>query len=225
MSKIIIIHPKDTSTDFLTQIVDNLFVEYILQRPNATIIEHKRVLSAIQECANELILFMGHGQSDSLHGAKGTEDDRAFEAYRKNFVNKDNISTFTSKIIISLSCNSNEKIGKFAIDAGVSTFVGFGYIPTDWIIEVEENHQVTSDEIDFFRSILVHIFSNAINYSLFHNFSIAQFERIFKVITNQKILELLSSNTNETTDWVIQNLYKLKDEIKVFGNESLLMIK
>jgi hypothetical protein len=222
MSKILFLYPKDSTTDFLNFILENNLYsnEISIERPNTTIKEHQQSLENTKTSDSELVIFMGHGHNDSLHGANGSDLDIEFKAFRERFINKENIEELVGKKIISLSCNSNEKIGKIAIENGVRVFVGFGYIPTDWSVEAEGYPDITSDEIDQFRSLLVKVFSMSLNYSIIYQFTFFQFERIFKVITNKKIIELLNSDY-DTNDWLLQSLYKLKDEIKVFGDGSI----
>ncbi len=223
MPKILVIYPSDTSTDFLQAIVTNLtkHIQIQVEKPDATIISHKNCIEKIRTTDAKLILYMGHGQSDKLLGANSSDSDAEYQVYReKGFINKDNIAIFADKSVISLSCNSNEKMGKMAIVAGAKVFVGFGYIPTDWIVEAEEVSHLEPDDVEKFNTLLVKVVSNAISYAIHNHFTFQQFEKVFKIIVNKQIVETVASGVAHNS-WLVQSLYNLKDEIKIFGNSAI----
>jgi hypothetical protein len=221
MSKILFIFPSDRSTAFLQSIIKSTqkFAELEIHQPIATIESHEACIEVIQHTNADLIIFMGHGHSDKLLGAACTDNsDRLYREYRQNgFINKQNLAIFAGKQVIAFSCDSNDKIGKVAIEKGAQVFVGFGYIPTDWDMEVETYPKLPVEEVEIFNTALVDIFSHAVNYSITNSFTFQQFEKVFKVIVHKKILNLIGKGV-EIDDWIIQNLYHLKTEIKKFGN-------
>lgn len=222
MNKALIIYPCDSSTDFLQEIINQIaeLMEVVVERPDATIEAHEKCIHLIQETSIKLIIFMGHGQSDKLLGANSSNNNKEYQLYReKGFINRDNISIFSGKSVIALSCNSNEKIGKMAIENGAKVFVGFGYIPTDWYVEVEEVSHLEPKEVEEFNAILVNVVSKSLNYCIHHNFTFSQFEKLFKVIVNKEIKEIVASGI-PCNSWLLQSMYKLKDEIKVFGDRE-----
>src|SRR5258708_26395188 len=76
--RILIVHPYDKTTTFLDRIKSHLQtqfrdeVHYFSVKPN--IESHEKCLERINNhSANGLIIFLGHGRSDTLYGAKGDE--------------------------------------------------------------------------------------------------------------------------------------------------------
>ena len=222
MNKILIIHPHDNTTDFLKPIYNNLRnhrdyeEKIILHRPTASSENQEMILSIIRKNIYNLVLFMGHGKSNALYGA--VNEYRNID--EKGFINEQNIDVFKDKSVISLSCKSNEKIAILSIKAGAKVFVGFGNLPTDWNSEIGQDEGLTKKDVNEFNSIFKLIVFEALYYSLEHQFTFFQFEKVFKIITNKKIIELTDKKYS-TNNWIIQSLYNLKDEIKVFGDSSL----
>lgn len=98
---------------------------------------------AIKESKDDdLIVFMGHGRSDALFGARG---DRYLEAkfvdYRvvdenpklyfndENFIDGTTYRLLAGKKIVCFACVSNE-LGKRLVNAGTKAALGFGKLPT-----------------------------------------------------------------------------------------------
>ena len=230
MSRILCIFPNDSTTMFLNEIVGTLEKAFsgILTciRIEPTIDAHNECLTLISnEPDDSLILFLGHGQSDKLFGASSEGQSDEYKVFKeKGFIHGDNISVFANKKVISLSCNSNETIGKDAITQKCTSFIGFGNIPTDWIIEIDEYSQIKSKDIDYFNEILCIIVANSIIYSIQHGFTFAQFEKLFKIIVNKEIIEKLHHVYAENAWWIDRSLYNLKDEITIFGNHNCKLI-
>ena len=194
-------------------------------RIEPTVDAHNECLSLISNATvGSLILFLGHGQSDKLFGASSDGATSNYKAFReKGFINKDNASIFANKRVISVSCNSNEKLGKYAEAGKCQCFVGFGYIPTDWVVE-RERYTIKLEDVQYFNEILCCIVASSIIYSIHHKFTFDQFERFFKILANKKIIEKFHHEYSENAWWIDESLYNLKDEIKVFGEPSLKLI-
>lgn len=220
MNKVLIIYPCDSSTDFLQEIITKVaeFMEVVIERPETTVDGHEKCIRIIQETDIKLIIFMGHGQSDKFLGANSNDISTEYTKYREQgFINCNNLNIFKGKKIIALSCDSNKKIAKIAIESGTEVWIGFGYIPTDWRVEVEEVSHLNPEDVDDFNTILVKVISTSISYSIHHNFTFFQFEKLFKVIVNKEIREIVASGIS-CNSWIVQSMYKLKDEIKIFGD-------
>lgn len=225
MTKILFVFPSDRSTAFLQSIINNAqkFAALEIQQPIATVESHKICIEVIKNTNADLIIFMGHGYSDKLLGATCTENsDTSYREYHKNgFINEKNLAIFADKKVIAFSCNSNDKIGKLAIAKRAKVFVGFGYIPTDWDMEAETHPTLTVQDVEIFNDALVDIFSRAVNYAIVNSFKYQQFEKAFKIIVHKKMINLIDKGV-EVDDWLIQSLYRLKADIKVFGDYNAL---
>lgn len=220
MNKALIIYPHDSSTDFLQEIINKMaeFMEVVVERLETTVEAHEKCIRIIQETDIKLIIFMGHGQSDKFLGANSNNISSEYRKYREQgFINCNNLNIFKDKKIIALSCDSNQKIAKIAIESGAEAWLGFGYIPTDWSVEVEEVSHLNPKDVEGFNKILVKIISTAISYSIHHNFTFSQFEKLFKIVTNKEIKSIISLGI-PCNSWIVQSMYKLKDEIKIFGD-------
>lgn len=90
----------------------------------------------------DLIVFMGHGRSDALFGARGDKYKEAeYVDYRvidenpelyyndENFIDGTSYRLLAGKKIVSFSCVSNE-LGKRLVNAGTKAALGFGKLPT-----------------------------------------------------------------------------------------------
>ena len=82
MAKILVIHPYDKTTLFLKDIYEPLVEE----TGNITVFNvatnyasHSHALTEISKEAFETIIFMGHGRSYSLFGARGNDYDEELE--------------------------------------------------------------------------------------------------------------------------------------------------
>lgn len=91
---------------------------------------------------NDLIVFMGHGRSDALFGARGDKYKEAeYVDYRvidenpelyyndENFIDGTTYRLLAGKKIVSFACVSNE-LGKRLVNAGTKVALGFGKLPT-----------------------------------------------------------------------------------------------
>lgn len=234
MSKIVCIFPNDDTTAFLGELIKILKKSFpqkvVCYKIKPTIDAHEACLQKVLKSSpKNLILYLGHGQSDKLSGASAgntVSNNQEYELFRKKgFINQQNIDVFSNKKVICLSCNSNEKLGQYALSKNCQCFVGFGFIPTDWLDETP----CTPRDVDLFRQMLCALMADAIIYAIKHQFNFDQFEKVLKIMTNQAIFT--KSHRNHTYAgaqhdyWIDENLYKLKDEVKIFGNRDTLLLE
>jgi hypothetical protein len=231
MNKIVCIFPKDKSTAFLNVLVKRLEKAFPKQfyclKVKATIDDHQKCLELIAALPPQnLILYLGHGESDKLLGANDENAAVEFKNFRKKgFINKTNIDILSNKKVICISCRSNEKLGKMAEKTNCQTFVGFGSIPTDWIIEADEVN-IQPNDVDWFNKLFCKVMSDALIYAIHHQFNFDQFERVLKLMTNHMIIRQLHPKKEVANAWwVDESLYKLKDEVKIFGNRETLLLE
>ena len=107
---------------------------------------------AIRDCGgDDLIVFMGHGRSDALFGARGKHytqadyaDYRVLEEHPEDYYNDEDFITeatyrlLEGKKVVIFACVSNE-LGEKLVDAGTRTVLGYGKLPTTKT-EFEEDH-------------------------------------------------------------------------------------
>jgi len=245
--KILIVHPYDKSTSFLDRIKSHLQGEfsddlhYFSVKPNET--SHNQCLSTIRDFSvNGLLLFMGHGKSNCLYGAKGDyygtlenelvkseEPDKYF--YEDNFINEQNLSVFNEKKIIALSCNSNAQIGRKSVENGAKVFLGFGDLPTS-IEELKEQGEESKSGVSLgkieqaLKTEINDIIKKSIGIGIRKKYNFSELVDLIHFVTNQKISHYLVNQKKISERKLIANyLYTFKKEIKVYGNgkEKLLM--
>jgi hypothetical protein len=237
---ILIVHPYDKSTSFLERIKNHLQAEfqdsghYFSVKPNEA--SHNQCLETIKDFSkNGLLLFMGHGKSNCLYGAKGDyygtlendlikaeEPDKYF--YEDNFINENNLSIFKGKKIISLSCNSNGQIGRKSVENGAKVFLGFGDLPTS-IEELEEQGEKSKSGVSLgkieqaLKTEINDIIKKSVRIGIIKNYSFSELVDLINFITNQKISHYLVNQKKVSERKLIANyLYTFKKEIKIYGN-------
>lgn len=245
--KILIVHPYDKSTSFLDRIKSHLQGEfsddlhYFSVKPNQT--SHNQCLSTIRDFSvNGLLLFMGHGKSNCLYGAKGDyygtlenelvkseEPDKYF--YEDNFINEQNLSVFNEKKVIALSCNSNAQLGRKSVENGAKVFLGFGDLPTS-IEELKEQGEESKSGVSLgkieqaLKTEINDIIKKSIGIGINKNYTFSELVELIHFVTNQKISHYLVNQKKISERKLIANyLYTFKKEIKVYGNgkEKLLV--
>jgi len=245
--KLLIIHPYDKTTNFLERIKNHLqskfpdYSHYYNVKPTKN--SHIQCLNAIRGFSDDgLLLFMGHGKSNCLYGAKGDyygtlenklvkieEPEKYF--YDDNFINGQNLDVFDKKKIISLSCNSNGQIGRKSIENGAKVFLGFGDLPTsikELVDQGEEGRSgVSLGRIEqALKTEINDIIKKSIGIGIHKNYSFTQLVDLIFFVTNQKISHYLVHQKKINERKLIANyLYTFKNEIKIYGNgnEKLLV--
>lgn len=236
MPKIFAIYPTDKqqSTKFLNRI--NTYLKRELQndwhcyKTKFTDTDHNNCIEIASNNEAKFILFMGHGMSECLFGscAKDSNDFISIEARQHNegfylnekFINSDNIAHFKHKIFFSFSCFSNKNhknsIGRKAIENGVLSFVGFGDIPTDFIL----GKDFPIRAISVFKGIITKIIKQSLHLSIKNNHSIEKLVDLIKILTTKEIQNLiLSKHKNRHKEKIIEKLFLFKKEIVIFGNK------
>jgi hypothetical protein len=230
----IIIHPYDRSTFFLNKIKSFLISKFpnnihcLNIKPSED--SHNYCLHCVSNLDNgSLILFLGHGHTDKLFGAKSDSFNR-INYNNDNFINESNIDIFNEKKVICFSCNSREKIAKVAVDKGATVFLGFGDIPSSHNEFNERGYFVGKKAINDIKGILNNIIKYGIYYSLKNNYSFEQLANIIKLITNKKISELLIIKKKKMKKNKLRNLilaeilFHFKNEITICGDKNIKLI-
>lgn len=239
---ILIIHPKDQTTKFLDKIknhIVNNFGESVhhfnIQFSDSS---HTQCLEKIEKHKeNGLIIFLGHGRSDSLYGSKaphyGNEfisPDAIFEFpekyYGKDiFIDSSNIEVFKGKNVFCLACNSNGAIAKQAIENGTKCFLGFGDIPSS-NEELKKQGETglgtsLSEITKELKTEINYIVKKSLEISIRESYSFEQLKEIIRFITNQRIADLLVNKKHiKTRNKLVDYLYLFKSDIKIFGDKK-----
>ena len=244
--KILIVHPYDKSTSFLDRIKSHLQSKfsddchYFNIKPQFA--SHKQCLLEINNFSGKgLILFMGHGKSNCLYGAKGDyygtlenelvkEEDPEKYFYEDNFINDQNINIFKGKKVISLSCNSNGQIGRKAIEFGAKAFLGFGDLPTS-VGELEDKGETSKTGISLstveqaIKTEINYIIKKSIEIGIVNKYSFVELVNLIHFISNQRISDYLVNQKKISERKLIANyIYDFKKEIKIYGNKNEKLI-
>lgn len=241
MSKVFAIYPTDKqeSTKFLNKI--NTFLckelkdDWHCYKIKFTDEDHENCINKAIENDAKLIFFMGHGKSDCLYGsfAKGSQDFISYDAmnesedYYKNeyFIHRDNIGRFNNKIFFSFSCSSNRNetnsLGRNAIKNEVFSFIGFGNIPTDYILKNKINDKVIDKKvIAQYKGIIIRVIKKSIYLSIKESYTINRLVDLITILINKEIQNiLLKPHANWRNEQLINLLYLFKNEIVIFGNK------
>lgn len=240
-NELLIVHPYDKSTFFLDRIKNYLQSQfpanshYFSIKPNEA--SHKECLTTISNfSSNGLILFMGHGKSNCLYGAKGDyfgtleNEEVKIESpekyfYLEDFINKANLQVFNEKKVISLSCRSNEYIGRISIESGAKVFMGFGDLPTskaELILQGEGNKSgISLSTIEgALKTEINYIMKKSIHIGILKRKSFSQLLDLIYFITNQKICYYLTQKKMSERKLIANYLYNFKNEIRIYGNKD-----
>lgn len=231
MSRILCVYPEDPSTKFLNHLVERLNIHFrqdfhcFKVKPNSK--SHNDCLGRIRHGDEELVIFLGHGTHKELYGADSGSlfegSTFSFDNSGDNiFINQENIDVFYRKKVFCLSCNSNGKLSKWAVEHGATTFLGFGDIPTDWVKDDHMKINVSKRDIYIFRKIITKIVSRSLMIASSNNFSFGQLEKLIKILTNNWMHNDYYSMGKfiKSKEWINKQLFLFKDEMKISGNKE-----
>jgi hypothetical protein len=171
---------------------------------------------------NGLIVFLGHGRSDKLFGAKAntydaeiSEDKLAenpdLKYYNDDFINLTNIEIFTEKKVFCLSCNSSEIIGKKAVENGATVFIGFGDVPTSTDEFKAKMEDVGDKFVARFKGELNYIVKRSLIYSINTMRTFQGLLDVISLVINQRIAETLITHKQFNRRYLLADyLYFLK---------------
>ncbi len=232
MSKVFAIYPidKSCSTTFLNRIhtfeTRKLGDAWHCYKVHFSDQDHENCIR--QSRNSHLVFFMGHGRDNQLHGAcakygEMTVDSSAVQENnnfydKEDFIDKRNIDSFKGKIFFCFSCKSNrntsKSLARLSINSGVEAFVGFGNIPTDYI----EGDCFSKRCIAIYKGKIVKIIKYSLYYAVEKNETVDGLVRIIKLLTCKEIQSLRQKKSFHGKESVIEQLYKFKNNIKIFGD-------
>lgn len=240
--QILIIHPFDTTTISLSRItrylkrkLPNQVYSYEI-KPNEK--SHLQCVELIKSHPNEgLIIFMGHGRSDGLYGAKGKYADKLFcddafidepdKIYNQHlFITPNNAHIFKDKKLFCLACNSNS-FGSILINAGCKSYIGFGDLPSsvDEFIEVNKtpiNYHLVAD----YKGKLNYIIKICIEKAIKKSYTFKELFSLIRFALSQHIAIYLFDNKKNRYRFIISDaLYYTKKDITILGDSELKIIE
>lgn len=240
--QIFIIHPYDTTTVSLRRVTRYLkrkFPDQVYSyeiEPNEK--SHLWCIELIKSHSNEgLIIFMGHGRSDGLYGAKGKYADKLFcedaflddpdKIYNHHlFITSKNAHIFKDKKLFCLACNSNT-FGSLLINAGCKSYIGFGDLPSsvDEFIDVNKtpiNYHLVAD----YKGTLNYIIKICIEKAIMKSYTFKELYYLIRFALNQNIANYLIDNkTNRHRHIITDALYYTKKDIAVLGDSHSKIIE
>lgn len=240
--KILVVHPYDKTTVFLDRVKNHIInsfkddVHHFNIQPNDQ--SHAECLEKISKHPeNGVIIFLGHGRSDTLYGSKGDKYETLFNDdpelktsyeyyYNDNFINIETTGVFYGKKVFCLACNSNGKIAESAIENGAKTFLGFGPIPTSKVEFKDDGIiDVSNDLVRAMKTELNFTIKRSIEYSITHSFNFEQLKNILHFLINQRITEYLITKKKFKDRYLLADyLYQLKKGIIIYGDKKNKLI-
>ena len=239
-NQIFVIHPYDKTTTSLKEISDFLHeklgdvVDYY--EISANDYSHRDCLEKLEsKDENNLIIFMGHGRSDSLYGARGDNFEAAdfisIEAidenpnlYYKNesFICSETTTIFNNKKVFCLSCRSNEHIATTAISNEAISFLGFGEIPSSFEEIQNVDKTILEDISEIVNKEIIYIIKKSLMFSIVNNYNFEQLCNLIKFVSQQRISDyLVNQKTNHNRYNIANILYNFKSNVKVFGDRKV----
>lgn len=206
------IFPKDETINFLYPIVT------ILQERNpklSLIVPLLGDKGIDLDDDTELIIFLGHGTSSTLHGSVNELNEKT------KFLDVPNAAIkFEESSVVLLSCRSADFLKAVKSNVSVDTFLGFGDMPTDWehIEHIRQSapqylSEFKEEHLEFYKSVLVEsVINGFLNISV--RGSLRELYLGIKVVVNKKINEVLLNK-----QWSKAAKFQVIDLLNTYKNE------
>lgn len=213
--KTVIIFPEDDSVEFLRPIVDyslSVFQDITLFVP-----ANNRYLEIDDDV--ELVIFLGHGTSSTLFGSLLDNGEKSI------FLDVVNASRlFADLSVMLLSCKSMDFIKNIKRNVQLTSFLGFGDMPTDWkhIEYIRESNSEFLDgfeetHLEFYKGVLVNAFINGIRLFHINNTFRAMYLGMHQVINAALSEVIIEKNWPKfIKTYLIELFLELKADIKYF---------
>ncbi len=220
MSKLWIIHPNDNTTLFLAGItnflVEKLGHNLILINIEANTDSHHKCIKELSKTSKtDFIVFLGHGSSKQLVGARG-------ESFvEETFIDQYNLKTLSNRNVLFLSCRSADFLKDKTY---LKCAIGFGDIPTE-SEEIEMLQRINNiydnvleETLERFKTLLCDIIKESIlDVCVFNESPLFLFNRI-KLRINKQIFVTLLNRNDEQSRKLSYLLYVMKKEIRIYGD-------
>ena len=192
------IYPKDETTEFLEPIyleVLNAFGEEIVTLISFEKNSYKENFDLVRELpSGSNIIFIGHGRDNRLYGL--------FDESFTPFIESNKMWVFNEKNLFALACESTHLLTYCFHRTSISHSIGFGNLPTS-TEEVDEikkikHLNITDDDIDEFKSIIVEVASLSIIKFYKESLCFSHIYKHLRLLLNKKMnnVVLVSKNRN-----------------------------
>jgi hypothetical protein len=210
----LIIYPRDPTTTFLLDPFN--FLQKKLNQATFYIIEpnddsHNECLQLIDNF--ETIIFMGHGSSHNLSGAKGENYDKGA------LISNQQIRAGNLKNWILFSCNSNDLLSSCSTNVNG---IGFGDLPTDfndiWGIrefDWSAYPKITSEIIEAFKDSINWIISKSVVESVENKMSIQELFNFIRILITKRMVDILKDPKNIEQKELAKLLFDMKYETRL----------
>ena len=217
--KVQIIFPKDDTTDFLNDIVNeiNKYGECVVHRLE-TSKDHDEIFGIIRDVDDsDLVLFLGHGTSNALSGA--FTPSTQFGPLIKDL----QLKLFQRKRVILLSCRSSEYLIKYGKECKLKSAIGFPNLITDWLdVEYPENPKevegISKTDVDYFRKAIIRIISKSLSDYLKSDLSFYGLHNRIKQRASVELSVLYKNSFNSKEIPLGRMIRSLRDEIFFLGD-------
>ena len=180
----------------------------------------------------DLIVFMGHGRSDSLFGSRGdlfnvTGGEDAFDKETEDYYNDEHFIDITNfyllagKSIVCFSCES-DLLAEKLIAAGTRAVIGFGKMPTSRVeLEVDAHVNNVSDRmVAYINGALNVAFREAVLMAYRMRGEIADIAVYFKMEIRRQVSLLLHSKAKYRYS-MANVLYDISKTVVVLGDKTI----
>lgn len=154
---ILVTQPEyDYTTRYVSTWAEKAIQHAKKKKNNVIVLKNKRAdknifISVVKKTNPSFIFLNGHGNSDTIHG----QDDKPL------IDSNDNLDFLKKTIIYALSCQSAKNLGRYCIEKGVTTYIGYN---EDFIFIIDRKKRTNPKE-DNIAALFLNA-SNAIPFSL-----------------------------------------------------------
>jgi hypothetical protein len=212
----LIIYPYDSTTSFLLEPFQYLqkklgLVKFYIVYPNDN--SYDECLKLID--TYKTIVFMGHGSSNKLSGARDENYSREY------LISSIEIKKLPKKNWVFFSCNSNELVKNCS--STIESGIGFGYLPTDideirGIRELDSKAylNVTEEIIDGFKQSINWIISESIIRFVEKNLTFFELFYLLRILVTRRMLDILKDPKSPSLKEQTKLLFDMKNEMAIY---------
>jgi hypothetical protein len=227
MSKMLLIHSYDNTTDFLEGIMHYLknngcnAFEYIkIDQPTMDPGQVTHLIAS--QAQGTTIIFLGHGSSHGIYLPL------IANSRPSALMDESSFHLFSGKNLVCLSCRSADFIMKNFGSTPGSAMIGFDELPTHWedvYAEREVDHKayrgMTNEILSNYRDMLAQTFSHALYDAITHHLDFNQFYLRLRLYINRQIFRVANYTVSSKPTILANMLFELKQGIRLFGNENI----
>lgn len=191
MNKVLCIYPAESNTEFLRPVYDYLCNDDNVFCIDKSVTDEDYFDTIAEQLVNvELVIFMGHGSSNTLYG---DHDNILFDAQNKDLLKNNKLILF--------ACRTSD----FCRTYELTNAVGFGFIPSsEDDIKNSKFHDLSIEELNYFdveklRRSLCNILLNTLKES--NLLELDDFVRCFTFNANLEIVKILTVRKKETKNY------------------------